>query len=209
MFQTQICFPHKRACYILDNQPPWFTTSTVLYAFRGRQLLVHLQAVDPEYRDIEYTFAQNETFGASLSKSGIFAWIQNTNSQTMFKFRVTDECGAYSVLNTSVVIKECPCQNAGECFPDKRDLDGLGNFTCSCPAEYTGTLCENDIDECELYKPCSNGTCINQHPGYSCSCYAGYTDRHCETEVTNLQKSLSIIHVYTYINTCLISVCIH
>ena len=174
---------YEHICFI-DNQRPIFTTSTVLYAFQGKQLQVQLRAVDPEYRTIQYNFAQNETLGASLTESGIFKWTTNTNDSTTFIFKVTDECGAYSVLNASVVIKECPCQNAGECHPDYRDLDGAGNFTCSCLAEYTGTLCDLDVDECNMSKRCFNGSCINEQHGFSCSCFTGYTGDLCQTEVT-------------------------
>ena len=144
---------------------------------------MQLRAIDPEYRTIRYSFAQSETFGASLTERGFFTWIKNTNDSTIFLFKVTDECGAYSVLNASVVIKECPCQNSGKCVLDNRDLDGAGNFTCSCPAEYTGTLCELDVDECDVSKPCFNGNCNNEQPGFSCSCFAGYTGDLCQNEV--------------------------
>jgi hypothetical protein len=167
----------------LDNQRPSFTTSTVLYAFRGKQLRVQLRAIDPEYRTIRYTFVQNETFEASLTESGLFTWTKSENDSTVFIFKVTDECGASSVLNASVVIKECPCQNSGECHPDYRDLDGAGNFTCSCPAGYTGVLCELDVDECNVSKPCFNGSCNNEQPGFFCSCFAGYAGDLCQTEV--------------------------
>ena len=144
---------------------------------------MQLNANDPENRTMHYSFAQNQTFGASLSKNGSFTWTKNSNESTMFMFKVTDECGAYSTLNVSVVIKGCPCQNFGECFPDHRDLNGAGNFTCSCPSEYTGALCELDVNECNMSKPCFNGSCNNEKPGFSCSCFAGYTGHLCETEV--------------------------
>ena len=144
---------------------------------------MQLRAIDPEYRTIRYSFAQNETFRASLTENGLFTWTKSTNDSTTFLFKVTDECGGYSALNASVVIKECPCQNSGECLPDYRDLDGAGNFTCSCPAEYTGTLCELDVNECNVSKPCFNGNCNNEQPGFSCSCFAGYTGDLCQTEV--------------------------
>jgi hypothetical protein len=172
---------------------PSFTTSSLLYAFRGKQLRVQLRAIDPEYRTIRYSFAQNVTFGASLTESGVFTWTKNINDSTIFLFKVTDECGAYSVLNVSIVIKECPCLNSGECFPDYRYLDGAGNFTCSCPAEYTGGLCDADVDECALSKRCLNGKCNNEQPGFSCSCFAGYTGDLCQNEVI-IFSSISPLH---------------
>ena len=146
---------------------------------------MQLRAIDPEYRTIRYSFTQNETFGASLTENGFFTWVQHTNYSTRFLFQVTDECGAYSLLKVSIIIKECPCQNSGECLPDYRDLDGAGNFTCSCPGQYTGALCDADVNECALLKPCFNGTCNNEQPGFSCSCFAGYTGDLCQNEVRN------------------------
>ena len=166
-----------------DNQRPKFTTSTVLHAFLGKELRVQLSAIDPENRIIRYTIAKNSTLGASLTERGFFTFTKNTNDSTIVIFNVTDECGAYSVLHASVVVKECPCQNSGDCHPDYRYLDGAGNFTCSCPAGYMGTLCELDVNECALSKPCFNGNCNNEQPGFSCSCFPGYTGDLCQTEV--------------------------
>ena len=167
----------------IDNQRPQFTTPSVLYAFRGKELRVQLSAIDPEYRTIKYSFAKNGIPGAFLTETGRFTWTKNTNDSTTFLFKVTDECGAFSVINASIVLKKCPCQNSGECHPDYRYLDGAGNFTCSCSRYYTGTLCDVDVNECEQSKPCLNGTCNNEQPGFSCSCFAGYTGSRCEIEV--------------------------
>ena len=107
-------------------------------------------------------------------------------------FKVTDECGAYSILNASVVIKECPCKNSGECLPNYHHLDGAGNFTCLCPPGYTDTLCELDVNECIVSKPCINGRCENKSPGFSCSCFAGYTGHVCDTEVIEVKLKVIV-----------------
>ncbi|XP_028406132.1 von Willebrand factor D and EGF domain-containing protein-like isoform X2 [Dendronephthya gigantea] len=166
-----------------DNRPPILTSSSVFYAFKGKELRVQLSADDPENRTVQYSFAQGKTFGATLSKNGSFTWIKNDRGTTAFVFNVTDECGAYSTLNVSVVLKDCSCVNSGECHPDYRYLDGAGNFTCSCLAEYTGDLCEDDVDECAASNPCHNGSCVNEKPGFSCSCFQGYTSHLCQTEI--------------------------
>ena len=47
-----------------------------------------------------------------------------------------------------------PCKNGGTCFNT-----GQGSYTCTCPAEYTGTDCELVKDDCTVI-PCLNGgTC--------------------------------------------------
>ena len=150
-------------------------------------LRLQLRAKDPELRSHRF-LKQITTVSGNLSESGLFTWTLMTNDSTHFAFKVVDECGAYSILNTSVVIKACPCKNGGTCQPDYRDLDGSGNFTCSCQQEYKGTLCEDDVDEC-LLSPCFNGTCNNTKPGYLCSCYPGYTGRLCDQDINECLSS--------------------
>jgi EGF-like domain/Calcium-binding EGF domain len=64
-----------------------------------------------------------------------------------------------------------PCMNGGQC------LSGInGNqYRCQCPAGFTGSQCQQDINECSSSTPaCLNGgTCINTFGGYRCvfTCY--------------------------------------
>ena len=48
------------------------------------------------------------------------------------------------------------------------------SFSCSCPAGYTGSLCESAIDYC-VNLPCHNGTCRSDaaSQNYTCDCSAG------------------------------------
>lgn len=42
-------------------------------------------------------------------------------------------------------IDDCPghlCQNGGTC------IDGVNNYRCRCPPNFTGSYCELDVDEC-------------------------------------------------------------
>lgn len=52
------------------------------------------------------------------------------------------------------------------------------------PSSYTGRLCDQDIDECQV-NPCRNGgTCTQGAPGtFSCACALGFTGGTCEEDI--------------------------
>eukprot|EP00057_Strongylocentrotus_purpuratus_P011936 XP_011666410.1 PREDICTED: latent-transforming growth factor beta-binding protein 4-like [Strongylocentrotus purpuratus] len=63
------------------------------------------------------------------------------------------------------------CQNAGACVSSQ----------CKCVNGFTGSMCENDIDDCIL-DPCENGgSCTDEVNAYTCACVPGYTGMMCET----------------------------
>ncbi|EDQ89615.1 uncharacterized protein MONBRDRAFT_7936 [Monosiga brevicollis MX1] len=72
-----------------------------------------------------------------------------------------------------------PCLNGGSC------TNTIGGYTCDCPATYTGSNCETDVNECNRgVSPCLNGgSCTNTIGGYTCDCPATYTGSNCETDV--------------------------
>lgn len=58
-----------------------------------------------------------------------------------------------------------PCKNGGTCTDP-----GNGTYTCACPANTTGTNCENLINPCAS-NPCQhNGTCTPAGNGFTCNC---------------------------------------
>ncbi|XP_077972920.1 uncharacterized protein LOC120337160 isoform X3 [Styela clava] len=60
---------------------------------------------------------------------------------------------------------------------------------CVCPAGYTGSQCEINIDDCQQ-NPCQNGgTCTDATNGYYCTCRPGYTGSRCEANVNECFKS--------------------
>lgn len=71
-----------------------------------------------------------------------------------------------------------PCQNGGTC------VDGIGTYTCSCAAGFTGPTCATNTDDCPMVNPCNNGgTCVDGVNNYSCTCAAGYTGPTCDTNI--------------------------
>uniref|UniRef100_A0AAY4E4J3 Notch receptor 3 n=1 Tax=Denticeps clupeoides TaxID=299321 RepID=A0AAY4E4J3_9TELE len=74
------------------------------------------------------------------------------------------------------------CHRGGHCV-------NTGNtHYCKCPAEYTGSYCENQVDHCED-KPCRNGaTCRSYVGGYACDCMPGYHGDNCELEINECKS---------------------
>ncbi|XP_022055843.2 protocadherin Fat 4 isoform X3 [Acanthochromis polyacanthus] len=55
-------------------------------------------------------------------------------------------------------------------------------FNCTCPVGFTGSLCEGDINECEL-NPCENrGTCVNTEGSFYCHCQSGFSGSVCSAD---------------------------
>ncbi|CDW56947.1 Laminin G 2 and Cadherin and EGF CA domain contai ning protein [Trichuris trichiura] len=68
-----------------------------------------------------------------------------------------------------------PCQNGGTC-----NDQGV----CLCPNGFEGKYCEQDLDECQLGRPCkNNGYCENIPGSYRCICEQNFSGRHCEQPV--------------------------
>lgn len=66
------------------------------------------------------------------------------------------------------------CLNGGSC---------RGPDYCACPQNFTGPLCELDVNECDTGNHNCQQLCNNTVGGYSCSCYDGFrpiNDRECE-----------------------------
>jgi hypothetical protein len=70
------------------------------------------------------------------------------------------------------------CQNGGFCAGG----DGHhGHLICACPAGFTGTNCEEIINNCDPV-PCLNGgACLTVGDSYTCGCPPGYGGINCES----------------------------
>ncbi|KAL7976379.1 hypothetical protein Chor_015443 [Crotalus horridus] len=83
--------------------------------------------------------------------------------------------------NCEMNIDDCEdndCENNATC------VDGINNYTCLCPPEYTGELCEEKLDFCaQDLNPCQHQSkCILTPKGYQCSCTPGYVGEHCDVD---------------------------
>jgi Notch-like protein len=53
-------------------------------------------------------------------------------------------------------------------------LDQINKYHCQCRPGFTGTLCENKINECAPVSPCLNGgVCTELVNNFKCTCPAG------------------------------------
>ncbi|XP_073503059.1 slit homolog 2 protein isoform X3 [Phyllobates terribilis] len=99
--------------------------------------------------------------------------------------------------NCEVNIDDCEdndCENNSTC------VDGINNYTCLCPPEYTaanlnevekGELCEEKLDFCsQEVNPCQHDSkCIVIPRGYRCDCTPGYVGEHCDIDYDDCQDN--------------------
>ncbi|KAL4237886.1 Protocadherin Fat 4 [Mactra antiquata] len=70
------------------------------------------------------------------------------------------------------------CLNGGKC-----QATSLSDAECICPAGYNGTVCEEDINDCQP-DPCqNNATCIDGVDEYTCICLPGFNGTDCEIDI--------------------------
>ena len=71
-----------------------------------------------------------------------------------------------------------PCNNGAVC----RTLP-QGRYTCQCTEGWTGTHCEENIDDC-LEQPCLlGGNCTDLVHDFNCECPRGFTGKRCEEKM--------------------------
>ncbi|PIK55548.1 hypothetical protein BSL78_07553 [Apostichopus japonicus] len=78
---------------------------------------------------------------------------------------------------TVTALRRNPCKNGGVCGEDG------GIRYCSCLVGFSGSLCEENIDDCIGSARCENGgECIDLVNDYFCECREGFSGDHCEMD---------------------------
>ncbi|XP_076817118.1 uncharacterized protein LOC143462746 isoform X1 [Clavelina lepadiformis] len=102
----------------------------------------------------------------------VFFYSDRSNTTTGFVLEYvpdTDDCSSR------------PCRNGGMC------TDGAFDFSCNCPANFTGKDCDTDIDECEQNTDdChANAMCSNTRGSYNCTCNDSFSGNgtYCQPEI--------------------------
>lgn len=97
--------------------------------------------------------------------------------------RAECECiKGFTGLKCETDLNDCesaPCLNDGKC------IDEVGGFLCNCSGTgYSGTLCQNNVNECLLGNPCLNGgSCYDMYGSYICTCAPAYGGSNCEIQI--------------------------
>ena len=170
--------------FILANRDAVFTSQQVLYKLQDSELSVILEAQDPDHPNdtdkVQFSL-EPVTDGVTVSSSGSLNWESTANMNTTINVRLVDGCDSSNIVQISLVVMECSCQNSGTCNLTNGRQPGSGQFQCQCVEGTVGQLCETDtIDSCAP-NPCGHGACTDKPTGYSCDCGDGQEALNCST----------------------------
>ena len=84
----------------------------------------------------------------------------------LFPYSLTDLCHVLAVCDV-------PCHNGGKC---------VAPSVCECAPGYSGTNCQEDINECllgeDVHKCLGDSVCVNRVGWFYCACKKGYKSYH-------------------------------
>lgn len=174
---------------------------TSLSAFlSSRETLIVLSITDhPDISKVDMVLAIKKQGGQHLLRADLVDLLTSNEATLESQSDITIETIDYTACSDS------PCLNSGVCSDEtKISLEGLitesdpvilvglqtsHTFTCSCPPEFSGQMCEIPTNYCES-SACANGaTCQNGVGGYTCICTPGFTGDLCGTEINECSSN--------------------
>ena len=161
-------------------------TTESLFSLVGERISIDIKATDPENRRIKYNLLHSSSNGSYVfSSNGALSITKGLaeDENITFVFSATDECNGTTILNTTLFSMKCACKNKGVCFPDQNRERGSGHYNCSCPENFTGNKCEDDVNECLTTQCENNGNCINTVGSYYCNCTERFNGRNCSEDI--------------------------
>ncbi|KAM6893465.1 von Willebrand factor D and EGF domain-containing protein [Xenentodon cancila] len=181
------------------NKPPSFhRPQNNLRTFVGENFVFQFVASDPEGSALLFQLEEGPE-GAVLSPAGLLIWRvpliygaeeeeeDGLQGRRSFRFTLSDECNAQSIVTVEIDVVACGCRNGGTCVTDVNFPAGSGKYLCACPDGKQGERCSEDVDEC-LSAPCGAGKCINTAGGYRCECPAGLRGLTCREDVNECER---------------------
>ncbi|XP_031153242.2 protocadherin Fat 4 [Sander lucioperca] len=197
----------------IDSCILFYVSSSSMEEFMSNKYLRFVKALDSLFN---LQASKTHVFGIKHFGSEILllAAVKNYNGQYLSKeVAIGISAGHKKLLEaqsnvtishiTSDPCLTSPCQNGATCNKNtyiSQDVAVLESsavifvspqkeiFNCTCLVGFTGTLCEDDIDECEV-NPCENkGTCVNAPGSFYCHCQSGFSGSFCSADVDECLK---------------------
>ncbi|XP_034723569.1 protocadherin Fat 4 [Etheostoma cragini] len=197
----------------IDSCILFYVSASSMEEFMSNKYLRFVKALDSLFN---LQASKTHVFGIKHigSKILLLAAVKNYNGQYLSKeVAIGISAGHKKLLEaqsnvtishiTSDPCLTSPCQNGATCNKNtyiSQDVVVLESsavifvsphkeiFNCTCLAGFTGTLCEDDVDECEV-NPCENeGTCVNVPGSFYCQCQSGFSGSFCSADVDKCLK---------------------
>lgn len=197
----------------IDSCILFYVSSTSVEDFLSHKYLRFVKALDSLFN---LQASKTHVFG--IKRVGreilLLAAIKNYNGQFLSKEVASGiSAGHKKLLETQsnvtifhITSDPCltnPCQNRASCNKNiyiSQEVAVLESvavifvspqkeiFNCTCLVGFTGSLCEDDIDECEV-NPCENkGICVNTEGSFYCHCQSGFSGPICSADVDECLK---------------------
>nr|XP_006813857.1 PREDICTED: mucin-4-like [Saccoglossus kowalevskii] len=158
----------------LANFPPNITGEGLIEAEVGKQIIVELNATDPNGDDVVYDLLETIP-GGQIYQNGSFVWTPENTVKVNLSFIASDG-SASSALNP--IVKLCECKNNGTCnYNTTVQGSDINNDKFAMLNKLS--LFE-DFDECSEGHADDNSAtfceqgCENTLLSYLCRCYEGY-----------------------------------